>query len=1409
MAQHTIDLPCNADIEINEQSPDTNYGTSQTLIGGVLQTGSSLVFALILLKFNFTSLPIRKKVTSAKVRVYNVNTLTFNNDENALNIKHNYNYSWSESDTWNSINAALRSASGGLFFQDQTIPGSQYIEIEQANTYNSNKTSFENSGVGLFWHQAYDNVYQTGYITIQSREGANPPMLRVIYEDVPPDKPVLKSPIGTFEDSSSIIRFDWDYVSSVGGTQAKFDFQWSTDNSTWSAAVTQTTANTYYDMPADTLPAGNVYWRVQTYNEYDEASGYSDSQAFYSIAAPATPGVTVESASRPIINWTAESGQQVYQIQIFNGVTIVYDSSPLPGIVIRTHVVTNFLQDGTYTAKVRVKNQYDLWSAWGETQFIITTTKPSKPNISIETITNGLKIETVGDDDYILYRSEANKNDFISIFKAENSVGYGGKVEFEATEVNVDVLADTTVKVDKTGITSTGISNSDDGIVIYEYENSLTTLPEVTYSAQGMPSPVTTVASVISLPSTVVTSELSLVAKGKTRTNLIPYSNMDTDSNADGVVDGFLGINSAGTSGTYTVDGGQKIALTGANSDGIIACVQTMLNFKAGDVVSFSVEYKIAQTAGTTFRAEVVVWAQDAVGASVDYRATVIPPTSSTWATIKLENFILPANTSRVMIELRARTGTDITSRGSAWFKNAMIEKASAVGNYISSGVKSIGNLRVKAIGKNTVKNGNGEEGLDGWVSGNIGTNGTENPADSVVIDTDGSFKVVTTAVWRGLYSKKFIPINSSSNYYLKCRCKNTGVAQISVCVEYYASDKVWISGQSFGNTPYTVYTDIGMSLTIPAGACYVKVYVYMNVADTLNIKQIQLEQGTAPSTYEPYTETITYLNPIQGTMKSLPSGDADSIDINTGANIQRISDWVTLDGSKSWVFEAEYLGTKAVRVTIDSNVVTKTEYIIKYNDTALTHTDGAINSADKSSMYTNIVYINVSDVDSGWWESTSPTVGEMQAYFYGWKMCNPDGTSPYFVNETIYNPTTWAEWVKDAGVVGDSTGLEWTLSGSSQNGFLTTNLKTNTKYGVLYNVVSNGLVSNALSLGNELTGTYPSLVNPGDIGNKKITITTAATITTNKMRITKGNLLDVGLKVKLKDIRVIELPAGSQIESDFTNITADQLAAKYTYKSSNTKYWKKITDGTGATSTLPTATYLGYTPYKMIYQLATPVVSTIEGMGQLVAEPNGSIIVESVSKERKAYNNGITTDYLIKTLLEAYRVWPTVKTTFFDYAVANGKAYEYFVRAFTADEAYEDSDTISGQASFKYSLVAPVPNLSDIFTFNLSLNTPPKKSYQRSTNIQYVYYAGRTYAVSETSEHLSAALALLFFLKTYSEVERFIELYDMKETVLYRDNRGRKIFGKLDNLSVNDERSGFTVGFTLAQVDYIEELEV
>ena len=153
--------------------------------------------------------------------------------------------------------------------------------------------------------------------------------------------------------------------------------------------------------------------------------------------------------------------------------------------------------------------------------------------------------------------------------------------------------------------------------------------------------------------------------------------------------------------------------------------------------------------------------------------------------------------------------------------------------------------------------------------------------------------------------------------------------------------------------------------------------------------------------------------------------------------------------------------------------------------------------------------------------------------------------------NELTYNSTTWAEWTRNSGVVGDTTGLEFTVTnGTNSIATINSNLKVSTKYGFLYNVISSTLSANQpFGIGNALEP-FAIFVPPTTIGNQKSISTTKSSFTDNKIRLYTGSTEATGAKIKLKDIRVYELPTGSEIESDFTNMSADALAVKYPFAS-------------------------------------------------------------------------------------------------------------------------------------------------------------------------------------------------------------------------------------------------------------------
>lgn len=364
--------------------------------------------------------------------------------------------------------------------------------------------------------------------------------------------------------------------------------------------------------------------------------------------------------------------------------------------------------------------------------------------------------------------------------------------------------------------------------------------------------------------------------------------------------------------------------------------------------------------------------------------------------------------------------------------------------------------------------------------------------------------------------------------------------------------------------------------------------YIPASTYDNVTL-YLQIEEGTVATAYEPYQQPTTATLPVLKKIGTV----SDSYNPATGVKTKRISDWITLSGDLWWTNADKMINGHRV-VSALSNVDTvnwNTEVkatLLDYKTSQYIYGD-SYNTLSKFSVYLDSnVWLNVPNVDTGFSDTVIPSSQEWKAYFYGWKMCNADGTSPYYKSEVPYTASTWAEWNK-LGAISDVSGV--TISGDGVNWnriYIIGTIKPTTKYGFLYNVISSTFNSNCL-MGNDFNWTSIPKVT----GNNKIVATSISNPANNQYVFQVANTTETG-SIKLKDIRIFELPVGSQIETDFNTLTADQLVAKYTFNGLCAKNWKKVTDGTGQTATLPTASYSGYTPYKMLYQLATPVVTQL-----------------------------------------------------------------------------------------------------------------------------------------------------------------------------------------------------------------------
>lgn len=220
-------------------------------------------------------------------------------------------------------------------------------------------------------------------------------------EDVPPTAWAI-SPKDVVVDGSKDQIFIWGHASSTGTAQSKTDLQKSTDGSTWTTLATVTGAARQWTCPAGTLTSSIKYWRVRTYNADGIAGEWSNAAQIVVIAAPTAPSIQIKSTGpRPSISWQT-SEQEAYQVEL---------DGKLSG---GTHYGTEktwtspaYLSDGSHTVRVRVQNQYGMWSDWGAAALPVTNTPGASITLTVQASSvAGLSWQTSGNYDfYLVYRN--------------------------------------------------------------------------------------------------------------------------------------------------------------------------------------------------------------------------------------------------------------------------------------------------------------------------------------------------------------------------------------------------------------------------------------------------------------------------------------------------------------------------------------------------------------------------------------------------------------------------------------------------------------------------------------------------------------------------------------------------------------------------------------------------------------------------------------------------------------------------------------------------------------------------------------------------------------------------------------------------------------------------------------------
>lgn len=174
----------------------------------------------------------------------------------------------------------------------------------------------------------------------------------------------LISPDRTVENYSEAIKFKWEVTGQSGYGFAKTEIRYRRNGGAWTTLAEVQAPATEYNAPANTFLTGSIEWSARAYNADNVASDWASS-SFVAFGAPAAPAVSVDSVPFVTVSWQA-SGQQASQIEI-DGETV----GVLFGDDVTQYTVKVPLADGNHTLRVRVQNQYGLWSEWTTIVFYI------------------------------------------------------------------------------------------------------------------------------------------------------------------------------------------------------------------------------------------------------------------------------------------------------------------------------------------------------------------------------------------------------------------------------------------------------------------------------------------------------------------------------------------------------------------------------------------------------------------------------------------------------------------------------------------------------------------------------------------------------------------------------------------------------------------------------------------------------------------------------------------------------------------------------------------------------------------------------------------------------------------------------------------------------------------------------
>ncbi len=210
-------------------------------------------------------------------------------------------------------------------------------------------------------------------------------------KDTVPHAPRIIEPQSAYLDGEETITFKWTHNSDSGSAQYAYDLDYRQGGDWKHLVLHSVTPQQEYTAPARTFGAGQLVWRVRTYNTDDVPGEYSNSDPSIVSAPPKPPAIiSIKAVPRAIIKWSSVD-QQAYQLIIKQSEAIVEDSGAIFGSE-KERKIKACLPNGTYMFLLRIQNGQGDWSDYTSSQVQIVNRPTGTETITTEPIPGAVRI---------------------------------------------------------------------------------------------------------------------------------------------------------------------------------------------------------------------------------------------------------------------------------------------------------------------------------------------------------------------------------------------------------------------------------------------------------------------------------------------------------------------------------------------------------------------------------------------------------------------------------------------------------------------------------------------------------------------------------------------------------------------------------------------------------------------------------------------------------------------------------------------------------------------------------------------------------------------------------------------------------------------------------------------------------